>query len=422
MSCQDGCREAVARDGERSERPRRVHERHVTARMAALPHDQRGADRPDAPGREDEPEVAGRGVQLILHEVRQQHLGRAHEGEIGDRRGEEGAPQPDPAPDELEALLHGAEGRVDMFRSRMCRGSHQEHRDGGDDEGRGVDCERGTQADTGHERSSQRRPRETIRDRPDQLVERVGRREVGRRDDVRHDRLEGGCEEGGADAVESDDDQEFPEGEEAGQGEDGEGGDDDRACEVGAQHERAPVEPVAEDPRRQQEGDHRDGHADPEERERGRGVPELVGLPGHRHEEDAVPEEGDGHAGPEETKVPVAERREEVYPGEATRAVERLVAMLHTVAARRPLPRRRRGNRRAPRGSSAWRTGSPGRARSRDHEATAICSGSSIPSATTSRLRLFPRATIAAARLDSSCSDERKERSILRMSTGKRLR
>ena len=262
-------------------------------RMTALPHDQRGADRPDAAGGEDEPEVAGRGVQLVLHEVRQQHLGRAHEGEVGDRGGEQRAPQPDPAPDEPETLLHGADGRVDVLRSRMRRRAHQEDRAGGDDEGRGVDRECGAQPETGHERASERRPCEAKRDRPDELVERVGGCEVGRRDDVRDDRLEGGREEGGADAVEGDDrsasSQKVRRPVSARTA---------RAAmtiaraEVGAQHERAPVEPVAEHARRQQEGDHRDGHADPEERERGRGVPELVGLPGHRDEEDAVPERG----------------------------------------------------------------------------------------------------------------------------------
>ena len=65
------------------------------------------------------------------------------------------------------------------------------------------------------------------------------------------------------------------------------------------------------------------------------------------------------------------------------------------------VPRRRRGTRRAPRGSSAWRTGSPGRARSRARAATSIWSGSSIPSATTSRFRLFPSAMIAAASPES---------------------
>ena len=105
-------------------------------------------------------------------------------------------------------------------------------------------------------------------------------------------------------------------------------------AEVRAQHERAAVEPVAEDAGRQQERDRRDRHADPDEGERGRRVPELVGLPGHRHEEDAVPDERDGHARPEQAEVAVPERREEVDPGEAARAVERLVAMLHATAAR----------------------------------------------------------------------------------------
>ena len=106
-------------------------------------------------------------------------------------------------------------------------------------------------------------------------------------------------------------------------------------ADVRAQHERAPVEPVAEDARREQERDRRDGHPDPEERERGRRVPELVRLPGHRDEEDAVAEERDGHPGPEQAEVAVAERGEEVDPREAARAVERLVTMLHAAAARR---------------------------------------------------------------------------------------
>ena len=97
------------------------------------------------------------------------------------------------------------------------------------DERRGVDRERGPGPEAGHERAAERRPGETKRDRPDELVERVGRREVGRRDDVRDDRLEGGREERRADAVEGDEHHELPEREEAGQREDGEGRDDDRA-------------------------------------------------------------------------------------------------------------------------------------------------------------------------------------------------
>ena len=75
--------------------------RHVTPRMPALPHDQIAAQiGADAPGGEDEAEVARRRVQLVLDDVREQHLGRAHEGEVGDRGREEGAPEPDAASDE----------------------------------------------------------------------------------------------------------------------------------------------------------------------------------------------------------------------------------------------------------------------------------------------------------------------------------
>ena len=52
------------------------------------------------------------------------------------------------------------------------------------------------------------------------------------------------------------------------------------------------------------------------------------------------------------------------------------------------------------------------------------CSGSSIPSATTSRLSVAPSATTAVASPDVSglAPSLRNERSILRMSTGKRLK
>ena len=39
-------------------------------------------------------------------------------------------------------------------------------------------------------------------------------------------------------------------------------------------------------------------------------------------------EEGDSHTGPKQTEVPVAERREQIDPREATRTVETLVTVL----------------------------------------------------------------------------------------------
>ena len=47
------------------------------------------------------------------------------------------------------------------------------------------------------------------------------------------------------------------------------------------------------------------GHADVGKR--GRPVGNDVGLPGHGHEEDAVPEQRNGHAGPQQAEVPPAE-------------------------------------------------------------------------------------------------------------------
>src|SRR5919201_880298 len=55
---------------------------------------------------------------------------------------------------------------------------------------------------------------------------------------------------------------------------------------VGREHHPAPVEPVGDDAAGQEERDRRHGHADADDRERSRRVPEDVGLPCDRDEED----------------------------------------------------------------------------------------------------------------------------------------
>ena len=245
----------------------------------------------------------------------------------------------------------------------MGGGMHEEDEDRGHDEGGCVDGEGRSRPEACHEQAAERGAGQPERDRADELVERVRRRQVRRRDDVGDDRVERGREERRADAVEGDEDRELPEREEARDGERRQHADDDRAPDVRAEHEPATVDAVAEDARREEEDERRDRHRDAEEGQRRGRVPQLVGLPGHRDQEDAVAEEGDGHPGPEHPEVPVPERGEEVDPREAARTVEPLVAMLHASAARP------RGTRRAPRCPSAWRTGIPGRARSRDRGA-----------------------------------------------------
>ena len=93
----DRGREPVARDGKRRKRPRHVHERDVAPRQAALADDDRAGDGADAPRGEDEPQIHCVAAHLVLDDERQQHLGRTHEQQIGDRRRGKGRPQPDVA-------------------------------------------------------------------------------------------------------------------------------------------------------------------------------------------------------------------------------------------------------------------------------------------------------------------------------------
>ena len=72
----DGGREPVASDRQGRQRPRGVHERDVAPWDAALAHERGAADRSDAAGGEDQPEVGGAPVQVVLDEERQQHLRR----------------------------------------------------------------------------------------------------------------------------------------------------------------------------------------------------------------------------------------------------------------------------------------------------------------------------------------------------------
>src|ERR671925_403645 len=131
-----------------------------------------------------------------------------------------------------------------------------------------------------------------------------------------------------------------------------------RVC---GEHNLPRVEPVGDDPAGKEERDRRNGHPDADDRERRRRVPQDVRLPGDRDEEDAVAEERDRHARPEQTEVTVLKRREEVDGGEPAGAVERLVTMLHRTRQRS----RRPGIRRAPSDPGRGRRGSPGRARTR---------------------------------------------------------
>src|SRR5439155_2924478 len=85
-------------------------------------------------------------------------------------------------------------------------------------------------------------------------------------------------------------------------------GDGRSSNDVGGDHQSATLQAVGEDAGDHDEQHVRQGHREEDDRERGRGVGELVGLPRQRDEKDAVAQEGHGHPGPEERKVADPER------------------------------------------------------------------------------------------------------------------
>ncbi len=80
-----------------------------------------------------------------------------------------------------------------------------------------------------------------------------------------------------------------------------------RAQEVGDQHHPAAAVAVADDAAEQQQRDQRHGHRDAEQRQRSGGVGERVGLPRHRYEERAVPEQRHAAAGEQQPEVAARE-------------------------------------------------------------------------------------------------------------------
>src|SRR5918996_4476526 len=103
--------------------PRDVHEAHVPPREASLADDERGEDRADAAGCEDEAEVVGAAAELVLDDVRDEHLVRPDEEEEPKGRGGEGPPEPHVRAHELEAFCelapHG--GRLRSLTVRRVR-------------------------------------------------------------------------------------------------------------------------------------------------------------------------------------------------------------------------------------------------------------------------------------------------------------
>ena len=351
---------------------------------------------PMPPAAKTIPRSAADAAEVVLDDVGQQHLGGAHEQQVGDRGGGERRPEPRVTADVAHAgpqIAREGAGAGHVLRPL----GHRE--DGGrrGEEGERVEREGHAGARDRDEHAADRRPDQAQRDRTHEVVERVGLGELVGRQDLRRDRVERRAEERAARAVHRDEHDHVPELEHPGQGEQGHDPDRETAREVGEEHEAAPVEPVAQHAAEEQEGDRGDRHRDPDHRERGRRVGERVDLPGHRDHEHAVAHERDAHPAPEQPEVAVPQGREEAHPAQPAGAVGPLVAAMQH---RRRAPCRRRrcaGSPGSRRPSSAGRSRSPGRARSRASRSASHCSGISMPSATTSRLSDSPSATTAIA-------------------------
>ena len=129
----------------------------VTSRrgMPRWPMTRAQATEPTPPAAKTMPRSAALPPRLVLDHVRQQHLRRAHEEQVGDGRRAERSPQPDLAAHEAQALAHVGDHRAARRRAAAARrGDIAGARDGRDDERGRVDRERG--ADARRARSARR--------------------------------------------------------------------------------------------------------------------------------------------------------------------------------------------------------------------------------------------------------------------------
>ena len=150
-------------------------------------------------------------------------------------------------------------------------------------------------------------------------------------------------------------------------------------------------------------------------------VAQLVDLPRERDEERAVAEQRDAHAAPQQAEVAVAQRREEAARGDAAGAVERLVAMVHRSADRAGRPRRpaRRSASIGRANRKPWPRSQPSARRRVGLLGHLDALGDDLERRASRRGRRPRWRGCATRRVEPS---RRNERSILRMSTGKRLR
>ena len=134
------------------------------------------------------------------------------------------------------------------------------------------------------------------------------------RDEVRNDRTGSRPLECLADAKEERDHEDVPERDRLGQREHPEQRDAGSAQDAGGDQHLPPLEAVGDDAADEHEGDDRDRLRHTDHGQGGRRVPQVEDLPGDRDEEEAVADERNGPADPEQRKVALAEWAENAEP------------------------------------------------------------------------------------------------------------
>jgi CMP/dCMP kinase len=308
-----GRAEGVADEGQGGDDPRAVGEGQVAPRRPALADDERGQHGAGAGGREDRAVASGAGVQVVAHDEGQEDLERADEQQQAQRRRHQRGPQPGLRAHEGHGLAQlAAHRRLGALGGQRA---HAQAPDAGGagGEGPGVDEEGRARADGRHDEAADGRPQQPLAGLAHELLERVGLHQVARGHDLWHERAEGRAEEGLARPVEDGEHHQVPDLEHARQRQHAGGGQHERADQIGRDQHAAALHAVADDPAGEQERGHAAGPRQPDQRERHRVVVDVVDLPGLGHDEDAVAEQRDGHAGPQQREVALTQGPQQLH-------------------------------------------------------------------------------------------------------------
>ncbi len=264
------------------------------------------------PPTEHQRQVEAGAVEVIAHDERDERLPRPPDAQQAHRGSQERHEDPGLAPDVPDSfhdVVRDVLVRCAVVAGRPNR--HEPDADGGHGEREGVGEEGHAHAER-DEDASQQRADDHHRDGPHDLADGVGFHQEVFRNDGGDDRQEGGTEQRLPHAEDRHERHEDGNGEGAFEREQTDRTDRREADHVAGDHQVSPVHAIGERTRREQQQQLRERPRDADRGERGRRRVHLpVDLPGHRDHIDAVADQRDRHAGPEEPEIADPERTED---------------------------------------------------------------------------------------------------------------